>query len=332
MAVFTDISDWTSAQDTAAANEIVLAYSERRQCVGDAAVDPLDAGDNAQDTAFWKGMQDWCESKCTSFVNDGVTIAGASSITMYTLSTWRTEAGIADGFRRATTWPTDWTDYADAAYSYGPIQAGDIRGPWIFEDLQKAFDALRWTWRLFDKTIGSDDTTANAEQKIVDGRGATGPSAVSDAESKWASGSFVGFGGTQPKTYYLAFMAIDATIDANGNDDFFAGLVRQRCDWIFANIPDHIEVDAELLLKPVIEFTGDNYNDVDGYGDGEYSKFDEKLNQQTDTLTFSKLATDTSPIPTSYTSPATPDTSYWTATEEYNTGGLVLKWSFSHTL
>ena len=72
---FTSLASWEHAQDTYAAQEIILAYSERRQCVGDSAIDDLEAGDVKQDTTFWRGMQDWCESKCTSYVDHTQTIA-----------------------------------------------------------------------------------------------------------------------------------------------------------------------------------------------------------------------------------------------------------------
>ncbi|GAH18405.1 unnamed protein product, partial [marine sediment metagenome] len=63
-------------------------------------------------------------------------------------------------FRRATTWPEDWTDWNDPAYSLGKIQlyspftTSDIMGPWIFADIQSALNKLIWTW-------GREGWTAN---------------------------------------------------------------------------------------------------------------------------------------------------------------------------
>lgn len=59
------------------------------------------------------------------------------------LSQLYSDAGIKHGFRRCVTAPTDWTNYNDAAYSYGKVQRGDLIGPWIFKDLQDLLYAIR---------------------------------------------------------------------------------------------------------------------------------------------------------------------------------------------
>ena len=72
-------------------------------------------------------------------------------------------------FRRATTWPTDWTDWNDPAYSlgkielYSPWQTGDILGPWIPADIQSAINKL--VWRL-----GSRRWTNNGENNRWEGQ------------------------------------------------------------------------------------------------------------------------------------------------------------------
>lgn len=69
----------------------------------------------------------------------------AAMPTEMTLAQLYTAGGITSGFRRATTIPTDWTDYNDAAFSYGLITAGDIIGPWIFADLQSVLNVMTRT-------------------------------------------------------------------------------------------------------------------------------------------------------------------------------------------
>jgi hypothetical protein len=65
----------------------------------------------------------------------------------FTLATWRTAAGLNEsGFRRVPE-GVEWNGDDDPVWSYGQMQAGDIIGPWIFEDLQKGFGALKWTAR-----------------------------------------------------------------------------------------------------------------------------------------------------------------------------------------
>jgi len=137
-ASFTSVANWTKeGQDLVGANQIVLAYSERRQSLRQSAVDPLAVGDNAQDTTFWYDMQEWLEDTCTSFVDWTNPIRDDGTWFRYfDIDTWRTKAGLnASGFRRKAN--------MGDAFSYGRIQSGDIRGLWCFEDLQKGFGALR---------------------------------------------------------------------------------------------------------------------------------------------------------------------------------------------
>jgi len=52
-------------------------------------------------------------------------------------------------FRRVSgsSYPSNWNNWSDGAYvsGGGMIQAGDMMGPWIFQDLQKALNLLIWT-------------------------------------------------------------------------------------------------------------------------------------------------------------------------------------------
>ena len=141
---FTPVEDWANqTQDLIGFNELVLAYSERRQTLGQSAVDPLTAGVSGFDKTLCLAMQEWCEANCTSFIDhvSGPFNAGSTDFLYFTLATWRAAAGLhADGFRRRVE-PGD-------ADSYGTIEVGDARGDWCFEDLQRGFSALRWVVRL----------------------------------------------------------------------------------------------------------------------------------------------------------------------------------------
>ena len=138
---FIPVEDWANqTQDLIGFNELVLAYSERRQTLGQSAVDPLTAGVSGFDKTLCLAMQEWCEANCTSFLDyrvDPPLNVGGTDFLYFTLATWRAAAGLnASGFRRRVE--------PDDADSYGTIEVGDTRGDWCFEDLQKAFSALRW--------------------------------------------------------------------------------------------------------------------------------------------------------------------------------------------
>jgi len=131
-----------TVQDLAMANELVLAYSERRQALGQSAISPLSVGDNAQDKTLWLAMQNWLESNCTSFIDhvNGPLNPAKTDFLYFTKATWQTAAvlnvseGDGESFRRKVNPGDD--------VSYGHLASGDYRGNTdIFEDLQKGLRA-----------------------------------------------------------------------------------------------------------------------------------------------------------------------------------------------
>lgn len=137
---FTTLTAGENALSLTMANELVTAYSERRQAIGQSAVSALTAGTMANDKTLWLAMQTWLEANCTSFVDhvSGPLNGGGTDFLYFTLATWRAAAGLnASGFRRSLD--------NGATFSYGTITAGDDWGKWNFDDLQKGFGALKWT-------------------------------------------------------------------------------------------------------------------------------------------------------------------------------------------
>jgi len=122
--------------------ELTLAYSERRQAIGQSAYVPEDR--IVQSAAYWAGLQNWLESNCISFIDhvNGPLTEDGTAFLYFTLASWRTQARLhADGFRRSPL---------IGGTAYGQMQEGDEIGPWIFEELQKGFSALRWSVRTLD--------------------------------------------------------------------------------------------------------------------------------------------------------------------------------------
>jgi len=139
-------------------NELTLAYSERRQAISQSAYTPA-AGKDVQAASYWTALQNWLETNCTSFIDhvNGPLNPAGTAFLYFTLATWRATAGLnTSGFRRSADWDPaadDWTDIVtpDPMFTvaggggFGQMQAGDTIGPWIFEDLQKGFGALKWS-------------------------------------------------------------------------------------------------------------------------------------------------------------------------------------------
>ena len=187
-------TDWAPGNIQAYADEFWQALGSRLSVIGETAPYVPIAGADIQGgnsgtpsapgsttgTFSWRWMQDQIENECSHFVQSGDETDGSVwSLTSFNGSEegwpwddW-TFANLmkaiggfavtptpATNFRRVpsgTSYPSDWTDWNDAAYSYGKIVAGDIMGPWIFQDLQKALNFLIWTVPSYSWTTGTDN-------------------------------------------------------------------------------------------------------------------------------------------------------------------------------
>ena len=90
----------------------------------------------------------------------------------------------ASGFRRVpagNSWPADWRNLGDPAYAFGMIQAGDLIGPWIIDDLYRMFNEMVWTVRTHDWEITSEEECA----VIGEGVDAAWSQAVAGAEDMY---------------------------------------------------------------------------------------------------------------------------------------------------
>jgi len=211
MASFSDFRD-EEVTKLSFINELIGALNNRRAVVGLSAVDELIAGDDMQDFEFWEELQQALEAAAVLFVDhDQATptyFSGAGEVPLYTLTTWRAEAGMhADGFRRVPDTGTfdpgadDWTDLDDPMFSHGIHEAGDICiAPWIFDDLQRGIVALVWT----TKVTGIDA----ADSRSAFGNDPVCTLAKIDAENAWTASSWTGFG----VFAYLAASQIDNSI------------------------------------------------------------------------------------------------------------------------
>jgi len=146
-------------------NEILAAQRERELAAKPASTDfrvPLAGGEDIQGKAFFADLQEWIEETALYYIDhmqadssglyDGIDcdVVTGNDIPNYTLASWRAVAGLpSDGWRRAQTWVPDPVapDYnVDPVFlAGGRMEAGDIRGPWLLDDLQKALTALKWT-------------------------------------------------------------------------------------------------------------------------------------------------------------------------------------------
>ena len=257
-------------------NELTLAYSERRQAVGSAAYTATDDRD-VQAAAYWAAMQGWIQSNCGLFIDwvNGPTNPRAYDpyfwglFLGFSLSAFRAAAGLnALGFRRVPE-GVEWDGETDPEWSYGVMQAGDTIGPWIFEDLQKAFSALRWT------SVALDFEKITRQRKEATST-CWGICKIDKAElaASWAAASWV------PTDYLYSIEA----------QHYFYGSHRVKSSgpWPSNSIPTMRPCTSDLYLH-VLPADPDNYEvfqDIDGIGLAEGSQLFESQGASSDAIRY----------------------------------------------
>lgn len=207
--------DWTVAnQDWAAVaniNDFQKATNERKDAIQVGAADALKVpGDDVQEAAFWNAMQTWIETNYGSFVvshDAGVARAADYYDNRATIDAYGNLAAV---FSAAGLGTTDWRRYTthpdDAGADLGgKIVAGDIIGPWLFEDLQLVLNVLIWTagssmaWTDKIRYYGEDDNEI------------TWAAAKAGAEAVWAVSALAQ---TRPEAYSYGNLNIGGVFTA----------------------------------------------------------------------------------------------------------------------
>ena len=134
-------------------NEIIISLNERLSPSNtEDLIDEVVPGDVIQSYQFWNKLQDGVialvhSGRWVSYENESTSESVPVLIyTEATESTFWENCGLPYGFRRATGVDqsvNNWTNYNDDCFAYGKMQSGDIIGPWVLVDLQKAISELK---------------------------------------------------------------------------------------------------------------------------------------------------------------------------------------------
>lgn len=268
---FSQVQDGMNWASTQVAWEITLSISERSQVLGKGTYDTVaEEGMNAVSatTNHWVNWQTWLESECTNFVNTNHTIAGAHSISNWTLTTWRLSCGFSNGFRRATNWSVtadDWTAYTALMYKnpgYGGIQSGDIMGPWIVEDLQKGLKALTRTWTSNYWGAGPSPVRVYTTNGIANALGAdqNAATALSNCRTDFANKMWT----YQEDYFYVVYRRSDDPDFGGDTWNWYANRAYSTpiCESLV--VPNGVTHDWSLYWQPQVY--GNSFLDIDGYG------------------------------------------------------------------
>ncbi len=294
-------------------DEITLAYSERRQALGQSAYTPQ-ANRDVQDLSYWRAMQEWLEANCVNFVDhvNGPLNDEGDYFRFYTVESWRAAAGIpSGGFRRATAW----SGSGDPAWSFGLMRDGDIINHWVFQDLQRGFGALRWG---DGKNALYSSTRVGHSPEIADQCQVNRALAVNAfAAARWSEWE-------ESDILYM--------FDARREDSSHWMSVRQRS---MAKFNDQIGVSADVTVygKASAWNQGDGgyFSDPEGLGlmEGVFREYGEpfRLNPGEEKIIYGD--TSASPLNVANLFCTVPDTT--SQPQSMLQGTLLLKWSFSNT-
>lgn len=170
--------------------------------------------------------------------------AGKTGFLYFSLLTWRTAAGLnASGFLRSTDGIT---------FYFGQMQAGDIIGSWIFEDLQKGFGALKWTlW-------GSYSTVY--EQKNTDAGPPNYGQGYDDAVATWNAGGWWG------PPYFSSFYEVYASKSSSPSSPVYWAM-RKRSLVTLNSLPE-INRSMDVYVQVTGPAGGYCFLDFDSTGAG----------------------------------------------------------------
>jgi len=154
----------------------------------------------------FRGWQAKISSLASQFVvshDAGVELAagyydGAATIPNYAnLAALFAAAGVGyTHCRRYTTHPDD-----GGAVAYGLCVAGDIIGPWLFEDLQLLLGVMKWTQINGGGSQVEYDSQGESNYKTAAGTGATEAAAKADALVNYAAASPSSVDGYEPRAH-----------------------------------------------------------------------------------------------------------------------------------
>ena len=322
MATFTDITTaGANVFSVNVSNEIRTSFIEHQLVADVVPVSLFSVGDDAHAVDTWAGMQAGIIDICTSFIDysleTGGNFEGQANLPMFDVGQFYFVAGIASGFRRATSWDydnDDWTDYNDDMFGYGTAEVGDIMGPWIWVDLQKALDALRYT----KSTISS--STAQTSDRLAQSNG-NYDTARTACASAWDA---LGYTNTSSASIASCYASVFLLYN------YRWGMMRERMAGFSVSapttlVPSSLDVYIKLLNRGTLTFA-----DLDSYGVSANQIALQEIIASSNTASRAISAIgggDTNPNTLITFPPATGGQGY-----DVRTGEICWKWDFTYSL
>ena len=236
--------------------ELALAFYQRDQVVYGPDSGTLQANRDVQSWWYWSNKQQtllgnpyrpqWVDYKNYT--------PGTWPPPLYTTQEqiWAAAGLHPQGFRRATFWDGE----TEPDWQYGYMQADDIIGPWIIEDLQKYLSALRWVyWAGEDVAFNRTPTISIIQQYYVGASNKQPTRAEAQAEAE----SFYRLYSTSD-----CYRSVQRTIwEITRGPNYEATLVSTKLTINFNLSADLIDCAREIILYANVEAHGT----FDSFGD-----------------------------------------------------------------
>jgi len=246
------ITNWSTNPDWADVdilNEFVDAFNERDHATGGAGAvaSAVSAGDDVQVRELIHAWQLLVEAAAANFYvsHDSGTPRGAGYWDGEdALIQYSTLEGV---FSAAGLTQTDWRRYtvhpdAGGTVAYGDFVDGDIIGPWLFEDIQKALNVMVHTMGYLSVTA------VNGDRYDGDAYGTTWAAAKTAAEATWArSGNGARFTAWSRGIKYSP-TSIRATLERQSAQVQIPNIwndVSRDIDWYFRSAASSVTFDAQ---------------------------------------------------------------------------------------
>lgn len=154
---FEVISSDTKINSLRIAKQLYVAYSHRTAALRASTDRDEDyVSEPSQNTrlfTFIAGLQNFVKNEGGSFYKPDFVLNGSESSYVPTMYLDGSVFASVTGLKASGRWrripagstpptPAQWSAYDWTGYSYGAIQDGDIAGPWLWQDLIKAFEKL----------------------------------------------------------------------------------------------------------------------------------------------------------------------------------------------
>jgi len=342
--VFTVVTNGYLWQSTNYLNELQTTYREHIHIATKLytpVIEEIEAGDIIQGQSLWRTWQDWGSNNAHFFVNDQAALTNIILLLpMLTYTGLLQQVGLTNGLRRVdkeTEWvPTvnNWTNYSDSMYSYGHMETGDIHGPWVLVDLQKVYNAMKWTveHRDNDPTSSLDPfTVTNTTRWVSNAVNAVEATAKATLESGWSD--IVGVTQTETELYSGV-----ATVTTNAGPSYTYAGKRIQGGGIFFPEMTNLEHSASVYLKPEgypLGFLNIEFADVDNQGwlANRWYFYENLPLARTYSRTNSPVTFTSSSSAPSFTIPVNPPatTNFYEPGARVREAAFIYKWAWSFT-